>query len=282
MKRLLAYVLSVFALAVCVGLFLYSSSADATQLPATITWSPSTIADIASPGTRQNIPISFTAATNLSNVVVSVVPALQALVTVNPTSFPSLQKGQLATVTMTVAPAATATLAVTEGTIRVLAGTATVAKPLPVQIIIETGGNGLLPPDPGEAGKATIEGIDSDHDGVRDDVERYIAITVPESAKHRETLRSLAKATQGGLSAQTRGEALQVANAESLSIQCLGYLDLLDQDRWKEVQALTVNTEVRLQALAAHNDLISGSVFHGVPPGQERAACLFNLESLPN
>jgi hypothetical protein len=32
-----------------------------------------------------------------------------------------------------------------------------------------------LPPDPGEAGKATIDGIDADKDGMRDDVQRYIA-----------------------------------------------------------------------------------------------------------
>ena len=32
-----------------------------------------------------------------------------------------------------------------------------------------------LPPDPGEAGKATIDGIDADKDGVRDDVQRWIA-----------------------------------------------------------------------------------------------------------
>ncbi|WP_345984447.1 hypothetical protein WCX49_07335 [Sulfurimonas sp. HSL-1656] len=31
-----------------------------------------------------------------------------------------------------------------------------------------------LPPDPGEAGKETLLGIDSNNDGVRDDLERYI------------------------------------------------------------------------------------------------------------
>jgi hypothetical protein len=33
-----------------------------------------------------------------------------------------------------------------------------------------------IPPDPGEAGKATLEGIDSDNDGVRDDIERWIVL----------------------------------------------------------------------------------------------------------
>jgi hypothetical protein len=51
------------------------------------------------------------------------------------------------------------------------------------------GPGGGLPPDPGEAGKATIEGIDSDQDGLRDDIQRYIALTYPDSEKTREALR---------------------------------------------------------------------------------------------
>ena len=46
-----------------------------------------------------------------------------------------------------------------------------------------------LPPDPGEAGKATLEGIDSDQDGIRDDIQRYIALTYPDSQKTRAALR---------------------------------------------------------------------------------------------
>lgn len=34
-----------------------------------------------------------------------------------------------------------------------------------------------LPPDPGEAGKQSVAGIDSDHDGLRDDFQRYLGYT---------------------------------------------------------------------------------------------------------
>lgn len=47
-----------------------------------------------------------------------------------------------------------------------------------------------LPPDPGEAGMVTLEGIDSDNDGVRDDIQRWIALEnddVSEKAKQRFT-----------------------------------------------------------------------------------------------
>ena len=36
-----------------------------------------------------------------------------------------------------------------------------------------------LPPDPGKAGKQTLMGVDSDGDGLRDDIQRYIYLTYP-------------------------------------------------------------------------------------------------------
>jgi hypothetical protein len=49
-----------------------------------------------------------------------------------------------------------------------------------------------FPPDPGEAGKKTLEGIDSDHDGVRDDIQRWIYARFPNDQKKRTTLKQLA------------------------------------------------------------------------------------------
>ena len=45
-----------------------------------------------------------------------------------------------------------------------------------------------LPPDPGAAGKATLEGIDADGDGLRDDLQRFIAISYPDSGRTRAGL----------------------------------------------------------------------------------------------
>ena len=54
----------------------------------------------------------------------------------------------------------------------------------------------VLPPDPGAAGKTTLQGVDSDGDGVRDDVQRYIALTYPNSEKTRATLTQYTKSIQ--------------------------------------------------------------------------------------
>ena len=56
-----------------------------------------------------------------------------------------------------------------------------------------------LPPDPGEEGKKTLLGIDTDGDGVRDDIQRYIYFTYPDDKKLRLGLTFYAKEFQGVL-----------------------------------------------------------------------------------
>ena len=53
-----------------------------------------------------------------------------------------------------------------------------------------------LPPDPGEAGKLTLEGIDSNNDGVRDDLEREIVYMHPQNEEVRRVLRAMVKKGQ--------------------------------------------------------------------------------------
>ena len=58
-------------------------------------------------------------------------------------------------------------------------------------------GNMNLPPDPGEAGKQTLAGIDSDGDGVRDDIQRYLALTITDSQRFLKYQTMDAKYLQG-------------------------------------------------------------------------------------
>src|SRR5438105_606690 len=88
-----------------------ASPLAAAALVQAITWTPASITDTISPGRQQSIPVSFTALSNLQNVAVNVVPELQGLVQVNPSSFASVQKGQVVTVTLAVSAATSAPLA---------------------------------------------------------------------------------------------------------------------------------------------------------------------------
>lgn len=53
-----------------------------------------------------------------------------------------------------------------------------------------------LPPDPGVMGDETVAGIDSDKDGVRDDIQREIVFKYPDNAKARTVLYEIAKQYQ--------------------------------------------------------------------------------------
>jgi len=93
-----------------------------------------------------------------------------------------------------------------------------------------------LPPDPGEAGKATLAGIDSDGDGVRDDVQRWIATTYPNSEKIRAALRQLAQDYQRFILGN--GDAATIYNAANLmnnTNNCLSYIDFRQAYSWGQL-----------------------------------------------
>lgn len=121
-----------------------------------------------------------------------------------------------------------------------------------------------LPPDPGEAGKQTLAGIDRDTDGVRDDVQRFIAFNF---LAHHKPVTQLARAFQKSLLATTREQALIAANGMSRAYNCLyttvltssGTVDeqLIDTISF-EIQANTANTKERARAYL-DDSLLSGA-----------------------
>ena len=77
-----------------------------------------------------------------------------------------------------------------------------------------------LPPDP-----ATLAGIDSDNDGVRDDVQRWIVMNYPSSQKMRAALRQLAQDYQRFiLNAASPTQIYDAARLMDNTQSCLGYI----------------------------------------------------------
>lgn len=66
---------------------------------------------------------------------------------------------------------------------------------------VPPGAQSSLPADPGPAGMATLAGVDSNSNSVRDDIERYIVLTFPADADAgtRAALTQITKAAQAGL-----------------------------------------------------------------------------------
>lgn len=140
-----------------------------------------------------------------------------------------------------------------------------------------------LPPDPGKAGKATLEGIDSDGDGVRDDIQRYIALKYPDEPLIRAALYQYARANQATLLSSSREESLILEDAVDLAVECLGYI-IEDLDRGYKIYSSTLsritNTYDRKIAYFRHDRWLGGSItIINVFP-QTPAACDFDVDPL--
>lgn len=146
-----------------------------------------------------------------------------------------------------------------------------------------------LPPDPGSAGEATLAGIDSDNDGVRDDVQRWIALTYPNSQKTRAALTQYAKAMQLILL-----NAADVANARANSLvldrasDCTTFvrrqlLGIGGSDAYRvkrELEAVYLNTPARSRAWLEADSHLSGMFFN--VPSDLSSGCDFNPNAMPN
>lgn len=138
-----------------------------------------------------------------------------------------------------------------------------------------------LPPDPGDAGKTTIAGIDANNNAVRDDVEIYIATNFNTSERLVKALNDYAVANQRGLLASNEQQSMQAASLLTQAMECLAYINLEDAS-WKSVSAIVVNTPERFEAWRAHERRLSGKVFPGRPMKQWKESCTFQPDELRN
>ncbi len=144
-----------------------------------------------------------------------------------------------------------------------------------------------LPPDPGDGGKQTPEGVDSDKDGLRDDVQREIMFLAPESEKLRMALGQYARAEQL-LTNQTslnRKQSGDLMDKSMDGLQCLAALQKLDDPIiythyafTKSLENLLVNTPAR-KKLKEQNYQIAGGQFTGFI---DINRCSFNPADYPD
>jgi hypothetical protein len=131
-----------------------------------------------------------------------------------------------------------------------------------------------FPSDPGEAGKKTIEGIDADHDGIRDDVQRWIYAFVPNEHKKQMALRQEARVYfKYLLSDQFDAKLIAQAMASlDMSLQCMHEAFTDEIHGFKEgiyLEAKILNTFSRVKRLWDNNGKIQQKDFTGVNPDRE-------------
>jgi hypothetical protein len=150
---------------------------------------------------------------------------------------------------------------------------------LTVQILADNGV--VLPPDPGEEGKLTLLGIDSDGDGVRDDIQRYIYFTYPDEEKLRLGLTYYAKEFQGVLAdADDREATYNHAIKMARHGECLCYLKGEGAINIRRaLRAEILNTRERSIAYIAYSDNLGGRVIRGAPLKEWKDSCSFDVDA---
>ena len=139
-----------------------------------------------------------------------------------------------------------------------------------------------LPPDPGEAGKQTLLGIDSDSDGVRDDIQRYIYFAYPDNEKVRIALSHIAIEYQKLLLQPDNREAASMhANKMARHGECLFYImGEKSGDARAALKAEIMNTEERILEYITYNESLAGTVISGAPMKEWKNSCAFNVDAV--
>jgi hypothetical protein len=136
-----------------------------------------------------------------------------------------------------------------------------------------------LPPDPGPGGEIPLLGVDSDRDGVRDDVQRYIALTYRTDANTVKALRELSKTYQAmlvipiGNAAEAKAINIKAWRNRSCLVFLYGAVE--GHRRAQELFALQFNTLARYRMWSRQDDLLAGEVFESPP--KSAANCDFAI-----
>ena len=156
---------------------------------------------------------------------------------------------------------------------------------------------GNLPPDPGEAGKATLEGIDADGDGLRDDIQRWIYFKIPHSERAREATRRYAIEATKALTL-ANDKAASIAHTKILldASDCANELITLNppsgDTRTEErrgleagfflnsLAAVILNTPERSRAQIKGDQNFGGQIYHMT--NDALSVCTFDFASMRN
>lgn len=162
--------------------------------------------------------------------------------------------------------------------------TATLVVEVKEQLIID---GHVLPVDPGEEGKKTLLGIDSNNNGVRDDVERWIYLSYKEPIERGIFMQS-ARAYQKVIVDPSKAHETVVYLDMALSCEFYWQYEakdnnetyLLDEykNMGKEIKAVQFNTLARHMAYERYNAEFSGEILSSPPTS--KGNCKFDENGL--
>jgi len=141
-----------------------------------------------------------------------------------------------------------------------------------------------LPPDPGPAGDETIEGVDVNENGVRDDIERWIGLNYRSSEKTRMALTQVYYPLQNFMIHARENDRDAVYNDMDVlqrASECLHYIH--PEEAYllmRELKAEVLNTSDRTYAYLDSSRMLSGGSFPSAPFSKWNQSCTFEPDAL--
>jgi hypothetical protein len=132
----------------------------------------------------------------------------------------------------------------------------------------------VLPKDPGNEGKQTVQGVDADEDGLRDDVQIHVHQKYPDGEVRAAAIQ-LARSFQSLIITGTnKPSALMAALSMNRAIDCLYFLDVAKfGDRVDDIEGVVVNTGARARAYAKAGAFLSGGSYSVSTVANNSASC---------
>jgi len=147
-----------------------------------------------------------------------------------------------------------------------------------------------LPPEPDKIlNDSTLLGIDSNSNGVRDDIERYIINKYNDEKIAVEIGFQYARAYNAVI--ENSVNALETMKVLDAAIDCDGYFSvhaerfgdpLIMQERVdsKKFESLILNTKERIKGYLEHDRALSGGVYTSLPAKERKNQCTFDAEQM--
>ena len=143
-----------------------------------------------------------------------------------------------------------------------------------------------LPPDPERSGKETLAGVDTDGDGVRDDVQRFIVENYGYSERGVRALNNLARSYQveivtadSASREQVHNLSEQISKDASCLIWSVDKQELTFENVTNSVRKRMLNTPERRARHYKFQGLFSGGPMY---EGSVEEACGYDPAALPN
>jgi len=248
-------------------------------------WTPKKLTIEQTQGGLSSYDVSVKLTENTAAFIVDLGPNLSKWMTASPASFEQASAGEVINITLILNLPPDASVKNRNGTIKLRSrkrenGQNVIAKPLPVLLKINKQSNAGKPNHPGKAGKETLLGIDQDNNGVRDDIQLYIAATYPDEEAVRLALTEMAKQYQIILmQTDLPDAALNNAVKTMRHGECLDYLKgSIAADMLSALRSKMFNTKERSLEYIKYSDSLGGEFISIRPVKNWKNSCAFDLD----